>query len=262
MGAGLFSDPLLVNPWFYAAAIAAVTAVGLGKGGLSGLGILGVPILALAISPVQAAAIILPILIVQDIVSLWVFRGLWSLRLTGIMMLGGIVGVILGYALAASVSTAAVELSLGVICIAFGVQRLWNEWSGAGAGQPVAEWTGVVFGLVSGFTSQIAHAGGPPAQIFLMQRRVERDVFLGTGTLFFAILNWVKVPAYAALGQFTPHNLVAAAILFPVAVLSTLAGARLSRSLTGRTFFRVTYVLMLALGAKLGWDGVHGLWLA
>ncbi|MES1203434.1 MAG: sulfite exporter TauE/SafE family protein [Pseudomonadota bacterium] len=255
---------MLTNPYFYAAAIPAVIAVGLAKGGLSGLGVLGVPILALAISPVQAAAIILPILIVQDVVSLWVFRGLWSLRLVGILMLGGIAGVALGFALAASVSTPAVELSLGAICFAFGAHRIWLERPGAGGvvGQPLPQWTGVMFGLVSGFTSQIAHAGGPPVQIYLMQRRVERDVFLGTSTLFFAILNWVKVPAYVALGQFTPTNLGAALVLFPLAVASTLAGARISRSLTGRTFFRVTYVLMVLLGLKLAWDGAHGLWFA
>ncbi|HVZ99919.1 MAG TPA: sulfite exporter TauE/SafE family protein [Caulobacterales bacterium] len=263
MGAGLFSNPLLSDPWFYAAAIPAVIAVGMAKGGISGLGILGVPILALAISPVQAAAIILPILIVQDVVSIWVFRGLWSLRLVAILMIGGMAGVALGYGLAASVSTPAVELSLGAICIAFGTQRIWQEWKGGEPRtSPAPDWIGVIFGVVAGFTSQIAHAGGPPVQIFLMQRRVERDLFLGTSTLFFAILNWVKVPAYLALGQFTPDNLGAALVLFPLAVISTLAGARLARSLTGRTFFRVTYVLMVLLGLKLAWDGAHALWLA
>src|SRR5262249_10143889 len=157
------------NPWFYAAAIPAVVAVGLAKGGFAGLGTLAVPILTLVMSPVQAAAIVLPILISQDVVSVWVFRRLLDLKLVGILISGGAVGVLLGFLLAKSVSEAGVEAALGAISIAFGLQRLWLERRGAGAAPWHARaWIGVLFGVVSGFTSQIAHAGAPPVQMYLM----------------------------------------------------------------------------------------------
>lgn len=185
--------------------------VGLGKGGFSGLGALCVPVLALAISPVQAAAIMLPILMVQDVVTTWIFRGLWNLRQVGILILGGVLGVFAGYALAASVDVALIEVALGIICILFGPQR------------------------------------------------VDRDMFLGTSTLFFTLLNWVKLPAYMALGQMTQANLTAAAILFPLAIAATWAGAWLARSISSARFFRIIYALMILLGLKLCWDGFAGL---
>ena len=70
---------------------------------------------------------------------------------------------------------------------------------------------GIVLGLVTGFTSMIAHAGGPPFQIYVMPQRLPRDVFVGTGAMFFALVNWIKVPPYLALGQFTAENLATAA---------------------------------------------------
>jgi uncharacterized protein len=234
--------------------------LGLAKGGFSGLGVLAVPLLSLAISPVQAAAITLPILIAQDVVSVWVFRGLWDKKLVAILLAGGVVGVLLGFLLAASVSQAAVELALGVISAVFGAQRLWIERRGAViAPWQAPPWVGVMFGVFAGFTSQIAHAGGPPVQMYLTPRQLERDIFLGTTTLFFAILNWIKVPAYIALGQFTPNNLAIAAVLLPLAIVATIIGARLARSIAGPTFYKVVYVLMVLLGAKLVWDGAAGL---
>lgn len=237
-----------------------MVVLGLAKGGFSGLGVLAVPLLSLVISPVQAAAITLPILIAQDVVSVWVFRGLWDKRLVAILLAGGVVGVLLGFLLAASVSQAAVELALGGISMVFGAQRLWLERRGAVITPWLAPtWVGVLLGVFAGFTSQIAHAGGPPVQMYLTPRQLERDIFLGTTTLFFTILNWIKVPAYIALGQFTPNNLGIAAALLPLAIVATIAGARLARSIAGPTFYQIVYVLMVLLGAKLVWDGVQGL---
>jgi uncharacterized membrane protein YfcA len=258
-GAAIFSDPILTNPYFYAAAIPAVILVGLGKGGFSGLGALCVPVMALAISPVQAAAILLPILMVQDLVTTWMFRGLWNLRQVGILISGGIVGVFAGYALAASVSVAAIELALGFICILFGLHRLWVERGGEFAAVTFPAWVGVVAGAAGGFTSQLAHAGGPPIQMYFTPQRVDRDMFLGTTTLFFTLLNWVKVPAYAALGQLTPANLSIAAVLLPLAIVSTWIGARLARSIASARFFRIIYAIMIVLGLKLCWDGAASL---
>jgi uncharacterized membrane protein YfcA len=259
-GSSIFSDPLLTNPWFYAAAVPAVVTVGLAKGGFAGLGSLAVPILTLVLSPVQAAAIVLPILISQDLVSVWVFRSLWDLKLVAILMAGGVIGVVLGFLLAKSVSEAGVETALGAISFAFGLQRLWLERKGNAVKPWLAPaWVGVMFGIVSGFTSQIAHAGAPPTQMYLMPRQLSRDTFLGTTTLFFALLNWIKVPAYLALGQLTPNNLVLAATMLPLAIVSTIVGAKLARKVAGPMFYRLVYVLMVLLGAKLMFDGAHAL---
>lgn len=242
---------------FYLAAIPAVILIGLAKGGFSGLGALGMPIMALGVEPVRGAAILLPILIAQDIVGVVAFRKTVDRRILFIMLPGAILGVGLGWLFAASVSTDAVLVAVGAIAALFGLYRLWIERGGriqAASNSPA--WVGSLFGIATGFTSQVAHAGGPPYQMWVMPRRLERDVFIGTAAIFFAALNWIKVPAYVALGQFTQGNLIATAVLLPLAILSSLAGVWLVRRVPDGRFYTIVYVLMVITGGKLLWDGV------
>ncbi|GGL20428.1 sulfite exporter TauE/SafE family protein [Caulobacter rhizosphaerae] len=258
---------MLTDPLFYAVAIPAVILLGLAKGGFAGIGVVAVPLMALVISPVLAAAITLPILLAQDVVSVWSFRRTWDRGLLVLMLPAAAVGVFVGWLLAARVSVAAVELSIGVISIAFSLQRLWAERAvkaaeavEAGPDRPLMGLgLGALCGAIAGFTSQVAHAGGPPFQIYVLPRRLPRDVFIGTSAIFFATVNWMKVPAYVALGQFTPQVLTTAAVLLPLALASTWAGVWLVRRVPAEGFYRVIYVLLIAVGAKLAWDGAHGL---
>jgi len=258
---------MLTDPLFYAVAVPAVILLGLAKGGFAGIGVVAVPLMALVISPVLAAAITLPILLAQDVVSVWSFRRTWDRGLLVLMLPAAAVGVFVGWLLAARVSVAAVELSIGVISIAFSLQRLWAERAvkaaeavEAGPDRPLMGLgLGALCGAIAGFTSQVAHAGGPPFQIYVLPRRLPRDVFIGTSAIFFATVNWMKVPAYVALGQFTPQVLTTAAVLLPLALASTWAGVWLVRRVPAEGFYRVIYVLLIAVGAKLAWDGAHGL---
>src|SRR5919112_3047075 len=109
---------MITEPLFYVAATPAVILLGLSKGGFSGVGMLSLPLMALFISPVQAAAITLPILVVQDVVSVWAFRHSWDRRNVAILLPGALVGVLLGYLLAARVSESAVKLAVGTVGIA------------------------------------------------------------------------------------------------------------------------------------------------
>ena len=118
---------------------------------------------------------------------------------------------------------------------------------------------GWFWGAVAGFTSMIAHAGGPPFQIYVIPQRLPRDLFVGTGVMFFALVNLIKVPPYVALGQFTAENLLTSAVLFPLAIASTWAGVLLVRRVSGERFYDIVYVLLLLLGGKLVLDG--GRWL-
>jgi len=242
---------------FYLAAIPAVILIGLAKGGFAGLGALGMPIMALGVAPVRGAAILLPILIVQDAIGVTAFRKTWDRKILLIMLPGAILGVGLGWLFAASVSADAVLTAVGAISILFGAYRLWVERGGriaAASNSPF--WVGGLFGVATGFTSQIAHAGGPPWQMWVMPRRLPRDVFIGTTAIFFAALNWIKVPAYVALGQFTRTNMIATAVLLPLAILASLAGVWLVRRVSPERFYTIVYVMMVITGGKLLWDGL------
>lgn len=245
---------------FYAAAIPAVILLGLSKGGFAGVGMIALPMLALAISPVEAAAIMLPILVVQDLVSMISYRRTWDRWNLAVLLPGAAVGILLGYLLATSVSEAAVALVVGLVSIAFGLRRLVIERRKANpiTSRPKTA-LGVACGIGAGFTSMIAHAGGPPFQIFVLPQRLPRDVFVGTSVVFFAMVNWLKVPPYFLLGQFTERNLLVSATLIPLAIVSTWGGIWVVRRTDAERFYTIIYLLMIAIGIKLTYDGVSAI---
>lgn len=246
----------MLTDWhFYALAIPAVILLGLAKGGFAGMGALSLPLITFAIDPVRAAAILLPILIVQDVVGVWAFRRSVDWRVLGWMLPGALFGIWLGYIFAASVPPLGVMAAVGLISMVFGAYRLWAARRPAPrAPLRLPEWIGSLFGVASGFTSQIAHAGQPPFQLWVLPRGLSRDMLVGTTAVFFAAINWLKVPAYAALGQFTPANLLTAAALMPVAILSTFAGVWLVRRVAPERFYTAIYWLMILVGAGLIWE--------
>jgi uncharacterized membrane protein YfcA len=111
-------------------------------------------------------------------------------------------------------------------------------------------------GIAVGVTSQIAHAGQPPFQIYVLPKRLPRNTLVGTTAIFFAAVNWFKVPAYLALGQFSRAHLMASAILMPLALGSTMAGVWLVRRVDADRFYTLIYWLLLLIGLKLVWDGI------
>ena len=248
---------ILTDPLFYLVAAPAVILMGLAKGGFAGVGALAMPLLALVISPVQAAAVLLPVLIVQDAVGVWAFRRDWDRAILVLLVPAAIVGIVLGYLLAAKVSATAVLAALGAISIVFAAYRLWisggRHVEAPRSAPPVL---GVLLGIAAGFTSQIAHAGQPPFQMWVLPKNLPPATLVGTTAIFFAIINWLKVPAYVALGQFTRENLMTAAALAPVAIASTLAGVWLVRRVRPERFYTIIYVLMIVVGAQLLWKAL------
>jgi uncharacterized membrane protein YfcA len=173
------------------------------------------------------------------------------------MLPGAAVGVAAGSLFAARVDEGKLLLALGVITLAFGLYRLWIERGGrivAASNSP--GWVGSLFGVAMGATSQIAHAGGPPFQMWVTPRRLRHETFVGTSSVAFAVVNWMKVPSYLVLGTLNRETLIAAALLLPLAIGSTLIAVRLIRRLDAARFYTIIYGLMVALGVKLIWDGL------
>jgi uncharacterized membrane protein YfcA len=248
---------LLSDPAALVLAALAIVILGLAKGGFAGLGALATPLMALALPPVTAAAILLPVLLVQDVVSVWSYRHSWSGWVIGWMLPGALVGVALASLFAASVPEAGVLMVLGAITLLFGLYRLWAGRGGrivAASNSP--GWLGSLFGVACGLTSQIAHAGGPPFQMWVTPRKLPHETFVGTSSITFAAINWMKVPSYMALGSFNRQVLTAAAMLMPLAILSTFAGVWLVRRLDSARIYTLVYLLMVALGARLVWQGL------
>jgi uncharacterized membrane protein YfcA len=254
---GAFRRGNMITDWhFYALALPAVFLMGLSKGGFAGLSLLSTPLVALVISPVKAAAIMLPILIAQDVVSVWAYRRDWSARNLAIMLPGCAIGILIGYLMASRVSDSFVRLIVGIIAISFVlafVIKSWRRRETAAAPADVAP--GIFWGGVAGFTSFISHAGGVPFQVYVMPQKLSPPVYVGTNAIFFAINNLLKVLPYILLGQFSAENLSTSAALLPVAVAATFAGVWLVRHVPADRFFTIIYALTFCVGLTLLWDG-------
>ncbi|MGF1650680.1 MAG: sulfite exporter TauE/SafE family protein [Hyphomicrobiaceae bacterium] len=254
---------MIADPWFYVAALPAVLLVGMAKGGFGGpIALLGVPLMSLVIPPVQAAGIMLPILVVMDIVGLWAYRGIYHWPTLRVMLPGALVGIAIGWATAAFVTEAHVRLIVGVIAVAFTL----NNWFGLRprAGAEIAardpgRLAGGVWGAVSGFTSFVSHAGGPPFNMYTLPLRLDPKLLAGTAVIFFTIVNQVKLIPYYLLGQFSGENLSTSAVLLPVAVLAVWLGVILVRKVEPAQFYRIMYAAVFVVGLKLTADGMAAL---
>jgi uncharacterized membrane protein YfcA len=241
---------------YYVAAFLSISIFGLSKGGLSALGALGIPVLALVVSPVKAAAITLPVLIVQDWVGVWAFRRDFDRRNLAILMPASLIGVGAGWLMASYVSDAAVRLVVGLISLGFVVFMLVRDRMASAQVTKADIAPGVFWGAVSGFTSFISHAGAAGFLVYIMPQRLEPRVFAGTSVIFFAAVNLLKIPPYFLLGQFSKENLFQSLLLLPVGILSTLVGVWLTRVIPMDKFYKVVLVLTFAVGVKLVYDAL------
>src|SRR5215469_9499075 len=118
------TSPVITDPFFYLLALPAITVLGLGKGGFAGIGMAAAPLLSLYIPPLQAAAILLPILLCQDAISVWTYRRDWDAWNVKVMTVGALIGLGAAWLFAAFVSDAAVRLIVGLI----GGSFVLNAW--------------------------------------------------------------------------------------------------------------------------------------
>ncbi|MEZ5909223.1 MAG: sulfite exporter TauE/SafE family protein [Hyphomicrobiaceae bacterium] len=246
---------MITDPWFYAAAIPAILLVGMAKGGFGGpIALLGVPLISLVVSPVQAAGIMLPILCAMDVVGLLAYRGTFDRGSLAILLPAAAVGIAVGWLAAAYVTDAHVRLLVGVVAVAFTL----DYWLGGARKLMPAEPNrakGSLWGAVAGFTSFVSHAGGPPFQMYILPLRLAPRLLAGTAVIFFAVVNQLKLVPYYMLGQFTGQNLATSAVLLPLAALATAFGVYLVKRVDVAVFYRVTYMCVFVVGVKLIYDG-------
>lgn len=251
---------MITEPLFYLVAVPAVMLFGIAKGGFgSGLGVMAVPLMAMVVSPVQAAAILLPILCLMDLVGLWAYRGKWMLPELRILLPASLLGIAIGTLLFEFMSPARLRLILGIVAISFTLNHCLQAVLQRSAQQkPFGPGVGIGAASVAGFTSFIAHAGGPPITMYLLRRGINRTQFVATTVVFFAVVNYVKLLPYAWLGQFDASNLKTSMVLAPLAPLGIGMGVWLHNRVTDRFFFRLAYTMLFVVGVKLIYDGSTG----
>jgi uncharacterized membrane protein YfcA len=233
------------------AAIGAIL-VGLSKGGLPSTGSLAVPILSLAISPIKAATLLLPIYVISDVVGMWLYRknfSPWNLK---VLIPAGICGVFVGWLTASMIPEKMVTMLIGVIGVLFCLNT-WLRKKPTGTPQPPRLLTGLFWGTLSGFTSFISHAGAPPYQVYVLPQQLEKAVFAGTSTLVFAAINFAKILPYQNLRPYAMSDLMDALVLIPFAIGGTFLGAFLTKKIPDKLFFRLVQIGLFAISLRLIW---------
>ena len=239
---------------FYIAACVAAFLVGASKGGLPLVGGLSVPVMALVMSPVTAAALLLPVYLVSDVFGLWAYRREFDRRNLMILIPATSLGILIGWAAARVTQEWMVTLLVGVIGISFCINALLKRHNAAP--RPADVPRGLFWGTIAGFTSFVSHNGAPPYQMYALPQKLPKMVFAGTSTILFAYVNAAKLLPYWALGQFNPGNLEVAAIIAPVSIAGALTGYKLTSILPEKIFFRLVEVTLAVVSVKLIFDAL------
>ena len=244
------------DPLFYLVAIPAVLIVGIGKGGFAGgLGILAVPMLALVTSPIQAAGIMLPILCVMDVTGVRAWLRRWDHALMLRLLPPAVLGIVVGAVTFRFVTDAFLEVLIGLLALLFSL-RYWLDNRlrlGVRLSESQACW---LWSGLSGYTSFVAHAGGPPLMIYLLPKNMDKGIFVGTVTIYFAVVNYVKLIPYGMLGQLSAENLGTSLLLAPVAVIGVKLGVWMHERVDAVLFNKLMYLFLFFTGLKLLWDGL------
>ena len=241
------TDPTL----FWTAALAAAFFVGGSKGGLPMIALLSVPTMSLVMSPMQGAALLLPVYLVSDVFGIWIYRRSFSRRNLAILIPAAAIGVFAGWLLAGDTDENVVRVIIGCVGLTFLAMRQRSRMIGKRNPQHADVPRGLIWGSVSGFTSFVSHAGGPAFQLYVLPQQLPKLMFAGTATILFSIINVMKVPPYLALGLIEWGDLRTVAILSPMAIFGAWVGYRLTRLIPQRAFFIVVEIALFLISVNL-----------
>ena len=250
------SFPIITDWYFYAVAVPAVLLLGISKSGFgAGFGSLAVPIIALAVTVPQAAAILMPVLLLMDLLGMAAFRKNFDIALLKFLVPCGLVGTVVGALLFKVLDAKVVAGIVGAFTLLFLAQRLLFPPRPDSA--PPPRWLGGILAVTSGFTSFVSHAGGPPISAYVIPLRMSPLNFTATLAYFFFVINLSKWVPYAWLGLLDLRNMATSLVLLPIAPLGVWVGVRMAKTISPVLFYRLLYVGMLLTGCKLLWDAFH-----
>lgn len=239
----------------WAVAALAVLLTGVSKSGFgSALGGIAVPMLSLFLAPAEAAAVMLPILCVMDAFGVRAYWGKWATEELRVLIPGALLGIVLGSLVFGLLSAPVLKGLIGCIAVLFSLDRLlglrarlrWHRAPGRVAG---TSWA-----ALSGLTSTLAHAGGPPVLVYLLGRQLDKERFIATTVVFFTVVNAAKILPYLALGLFSRPVLGMAGCLAILAPVGVWLGVRLQKAVPERPFFYAASLMLGCSGLKLLWD--------
>ncbi|MDI9331102.1 MAG: sulfite exporter TauE/SafE family protein [Alphaproteobacteria bacterium] len=248
------SDWIYTDPLFYLTAIPAILLIGISKSGFgSGFGSLAVPLIALSVTVPEAAAVLMPLLFVLDLLALRAYRHEYDKALIRSLLPWSMVGIVVGFLLFKYLNSHIVEGVVGVFALTFVAQRVLFPPSPQGVILP--RWIGATLTAMSGFTSFVAHAGSPPLNAYLLPMRLPPITYAASMAVLFFWVNLSKWIPYAALGLLDMRGMVTAVLLMPFTPIGIWIGVRLARKMSPKVFYACIQVGLGLTGCKLVYDG-------
>ncbi|MCX6044911.1 MAG: sulfite exporter TauE/SafE family protein [Chloroflexi bacterium] len=242
---------------FWITAALAVIILGMDKAGFGGgIGFVATPLMALTIPVSDAAALLLPLLMIADLMSLRHYHGKFDRKSIAVLLPGAILGTfaaafVFNYF---SHNERVLKIGLGILVLLFIAFQLGRALIFGALGQKrFPDAVGFLLGSGSGFTSTLVHAGSPFTNIYLLPQAMPRELFIGTTVILYALMNWIKLIPYAWLGLLRVGNLTTVLLLAPLAYVGVRLGLYCQRYFSDQWFHRLVYVLLFITGVQLIW---------
>jgi uncharacterized membrane protein YfcA len=241
---------------FFVLATISVIVVGISKSGFgAGLGVLSLPLMASQSSIHEALAILLPLLIAIDLVGLRRFVKNADWRILKIVLLPALFGMLLGYLFFSAITPKILSLSIGIFTLLFLIQSLVMSRLNLKGAKPFP-WLGRLMGGVSGFTSFVAHIGGPPITIYMLREKVAPMVYTSTLGIFFTVINFGKIAPYAYLDLLNLNQLATSILLLPLVPVGVYLGFYLAGKISAKWYYIIVQIFLLIASIKLIADGL------
>ena len=244
----------MIDFYFYFTATIGVILFGISKGGFAGpIAILAIPIMALSMSPIVAAAILLPVLLVMDVVAMYIYWKKWDLKNIKIIIPPALFGILIGALTFKYSSDDNIRIIIGTIAILFIFLSIIQKNNVL---IKPTKTKGTFWSLVAGYTSFLIHSGGTPVNFYLLPQKLNKTVYVSTMTLVFFIINTIKLFPYYYLDQLIISNLKISLILSPLAPISIYLGYFLHKKINEEIFYFFIYFFLGIGGIKLIYDGI------
>ena len=229
-----------------------VAVFGIGKGGFAGpISMLAVPVMSFVMNPIQAAGILLPLLVLMDVMAMYIYWKKWRVDIIKIIIPASIIGIIIGSLTFQYTSENQIRLVVGIISILFVIISLIQKNNLALKPTKIK---GIFWSSTAGYTSFLIHAGAPPMNFYMLPLKLDKTIYIGTTTFAYFIINSVKLIPYYFLDLLTPSNLKISIALIPVAIVSVLIGYFLQKKVSQEMFYNIIYFLLFFSGVKLIFD--------
>ncbi len=245
------------EPWQWALAVVAALIVGISKAGIGGLGMLSVMIFAIIMPAKQATGMVLPLLCFGDLIGASVYHRHAKWMHIRRLFPWTAAGVVIGYFALDRVNEAQARLLIGTIVLGLVIMHLVRRRT-AGHEAEHGAWFPPTIGVLAGFTTLVANAAGPLMAVYMLAMRLPKLDFVGTGAVFFLILNLFKVPFMVHLSLINSSSFAINLWLAPLVLAGAWFGRKLVLKIDQRAFENIALALSVVAGLNLlyrAWRG-------